>query len=126
MNVSFKQVIRNFTVYSLLIFILSYLVQQFVKSLQISTAWYYILIFLYAVTALAFYFLIRYIHDKISLFANAFMLVNFGKLLLFTLVILVYSWFYRSDAISFTITFFIYYLLLTTYEIVVLLKLHRK
>jgi len=59
------------------------------------------------------------------MFANAFMLVNFGKLILFTAIILIYAWFNRSEAISFTITFFVYYLILTTYEIIALLRIQK-
>ena len=126
MNLSFKPVFIRFTIFSVLILIISLLIDQFLPQVPISHSWPYILSFLYAFTLVAFVILIRYIESRMSLFANAFMLVNFGKLVLFTIVILIYAWFNRADAISFTITFFIYYLLLTIYEIIALLKIQKR
>ena len=80
---------------------------------------------MYAFTLFAFNMLTKYIGSKITYFANAFMLVNFGKLVLFSIVIVVYAWLVHDDAIPFTITFFIYYFLLTTYEIIALLKMQK-
>lgn len=81
---------------------------------------------MYAFTLFAFNMLTTYIGSKITYFANAFMLVNFGKLVLFSIVIVVYAWLFHDDTISFTVTFFIYYFLLTTYEIIALLKMQKK
>lgn len=125
MNTLFKKTIVKFTFFTLAIAIISLMIQLFITSLPISNVWPYILGFMYLVTILAFYMLIKYLNSKISMFANAFMLVNFGKLILFTIIIFVYSWLNRSDAITFTITFFIYYLFLTTFEIISLLKIQK-
>jgi hypothetical protein len=59
---------------------------------------------------------------RISKFANIYMLVIFGKLVFFTFIILAYAFLYREDAISFMLTFFIYYFIFTTLEIIYLLK----
>jgi len=88
-----------------------------VPAIQISSAWPFIILFMYLFTLFAFIMLSKYTSSKLTYFANAFMLVNFGKLLLFSIIILVYAWLNHDDAISFTITFFVYYLLLTTYEL---------
>jgi hypothetical protein len=71
----------------------------------------------------AFNILVKYLDAKLTYFSNAFMLVNFGKLILFTIIIIVYAVLNRKGAISFTGTFFVYYLLLTSFEIIALLKL---
>jgi hypothetical protein len=118
--------IKNFSLYTGAIFILSFIIQIWMPNIPISSAWLFILIFMYLFTLAAFTILVKYIYTKITYFANAFMLVNFSKLVLFSVIIFIYAWLVRDDAISFTITFFVYYLLLTTYEIVALLKLQNK
>lgn len=126
MNSLLTKTLISFSVYTIIIAGLSIIVSVFLPSVPISHVWPYILGFLFLTTLFAFYLLVKYLNSKMSMFANAFMLVNFGKLILFTVIILMYSWFNRSHAINFTITFFIYYLLLTTYEIVSLLKLQKR
>ncbi len=121
-----SQFIKNFSFYSGAILIVSVIIQIWIPAIPISSSWYFILLFMYLFTLLAFTVLIKYIYTKITYFANAFMLVNFSKLVLFSVIIFIYAWLVRDDAISFTITFFIYYLLLTTYEVIALLKLQNK
>ena len=117
--------IKNFSYYSVVILLLSLAIQQWIPAIQISTSWPFILLFMYAFTLFAFVMLAKYTSSKLTYFANAFMLVNFGKLVLFSIIIIVYAWLNHDDAIAFTITFFVYYLLLTTYEIIALLKMQK-
>lgn len=116
----------SLTIFSLIIAILSLGVSYSMPKIEITYAWPFVLLFLYIVTLVAYHILANYISSKLSAFANAFMLVNFGRLLFFSVIIVVYSYLNHSDAISFTITFFIYYLLLTTYEIVAVFRLQKR
>jgi len=118
--------IKNFSIYSAIIMLISIVIQNWIPVLKISTAWPYIFLFMYGFTLFAFIMLVRYMSTKLTYFANAFMLVNFGKLVLFSVIIVVYALLNRDDAIPFTATFFIYYFLLTTFETVALLKLQKK
>ena len=118
--------IKNFSIYSAIIVLLSIIIQYWIPALRISNVWPYIFLFMYGFTLFAFIMLVRYMSTKLTYFANAFMLVNFGKLVLFSAIIVVYSLLNRDDAIPFTATFFIYYFLLTTFETVALLKLQKK
>jgi len=95
----------GFSYYSGIILLLSFVIQQWVPAIQISSAWPFIILFMYLFTLFAFIMLSKYTSSKLTYFANAFMLVNFGKLLLFSIIILVYAWLNHDDAISFTITF---------------------
>jgi len=117
----------GFSIYTVIIVLISLAIQIWIPSVVICNIWPVIITFLYLFTLMATIILIKYIgSSRLSHFANAFMLVNFGKLLLYTVIIVVYAWFFKSNAIAFTITFFIYYLLLTAYEIVSLLKMQGK
>ena len=121
-----SQFIKNFSLYSGVIFLISLIIQTWIPVIPISNVWFFILLFLYLFTVVAFTILVKYIYNKITYFANAFMLVNFSKLVLFSIIIFIYAWLVRDDAISFTITFFVYYFMLTLYEIIALLKLQNK
>ena len=118
--------ILKFGYFTLLIVLISLVVQFWIPGIKISNVWPYILLFLFSFTSLAIFMLSKYIGSKISYFANAFMLVNFGKLVLFSTIIVIYAWLNRDEAISFTITFFVYYLALTAYEIITLLKMQKR
>ena len=125
MKSQIKSTLFIFTLYFIAIFLVSFILQYYLPNFPISSRWPYILAFLYVFTIIAFVILLKFIESRISMFSNAFMLVNFGKLILFTAIILIYAWFNRSEAISFTITFFVYYLILTTYEIIALLRIQK-
>lgn len=120
-----KTFIKGFSYYSGAILLISFAIQQWLPAIRLTGTWPFIIIFMYVFTTLAFSVLAKYIGGKLTYFANAFMLVNFGKLILFLMIIIVYSLLNRDDAVSFTVTFFVYYLLFTTYEIVALLKMQK-
>jgi membrane protein CcdC involved in cytochrome C biogenesis len=123
-TISIYRFVRGLTVYTLIIGIISYAIRHWVPELKISHAYLFILLFVYLVTLLILWLLGKSMESRLSRFANAFMLLNFGKLLLYTIAIFVYAYLNREDAVSFIITFFIYYLLFTAYEVYVLLKVN--
>lgn len=95
-------------------------------SLSISPVFPYILLFLYLSTLIIFLSLEKSMKERTSQFANAIMLVNFGKLLLYVLVIFVYAYLNRSNAVSFILTFFVYYFVFTVFEVFALLSIGKK
>jgi hypothetical protein len=122
---SIQKFIRGLTYYTLGIGIVSYGIRHFADQIPISTSYLFILIFLYMVTLAILWVLNNNLKNKLSRFANAFMLLNFGKIMLFALIMFGYAYFNREDAVSFIITFFVYYLLYTFYEVFVLLRMNR-
>lgn len=119
---SFKKFTRGFTTFSVIILLISLSIYLWVPSIRITPAFPYIVLFYYALTMLIFRMLDNAKKKKTSKFANTYMLTNFGKLILFTVIIFVYAYYNRIDAIPFIITFFIYYLLFTTYEVIALIN----
>ena len=122
MKNSFTIFSRSFTLFSVIILLMSLGVYLWLPGWQITPAFPYIVLFFYALSLVIFRLLDRTRQQKISRFANTYMLVNFGKLIFFTLVVIAYALTFRDDAVSFIITFFIYYLLFTTFEVIALLK----
>lgn len=125
MNQLFIQFVKGLTVYALIITLLSIGIYYGLPELKITPVYLYLIAFMYAVNFLLFAKLSQAIQNKPNRFINAFMLLNFGKLFLYIAIIAIYVFLYRSDAIPFTITFVVYYILFTAYEITALLKIKK-
>jgi hypothetical protein len=125
MNSIFKQFAKGFTFFTLVIGLISTAIFWWLPALSISPAFPYILGFMYLLTMLLIALLVKSMQNRLSRFVNAFMLLNFAKLILYTTLIFAYAWINRQGAVTFILTFFSYYMLFTTYEIVYLLKISK-
>lgn len=125
MNDLFIRFAKGLTVYALIITLLSVAIYYGIPKINITDVYLYLIAFLYAINFLLFAKLSQALQNKPNRFINAYMLLNFGKLFLYIAVIAVYVYMHREDAIPFTITFFIYYVLFTAYEIITLLKIKK-
>ncbi len=121
----FNTFFKQFSIIAVAILILSILIDFFVPKIKISAMYPYILLFLYLVTLGIFKMIAKSMENRLSRFANTYMLANFGKLILFTGIIVLYAFLNRDDAISFMLTFFIYYFIFTGFEILSLLKIKQ-
>lgn len=92
----------------------------------ISKSWPFIAGFFFAISLLVHRFLLKKSGGHQTKFINAFLLTTTVKLLLFLSIILIYVLLNRDDAIGFILTFFAYYLIFTSFEIVSILKYLRK
>lgn len=77
----------------------------------------YLFIFFFSVTLLMFYILLKASEKNFRQFITLFSLSTFIKLFLFLGVILFYVFIHRADAISFLITFLIFYICYQAFEI---------
>jgi len=118
----FKSFFKQFSILAIIVLLLSILIDFFVPKIKISPMYPYILIFLYLVTLAIFKMVAKSMENRLSRFANTYMLAIFGKLVLFTGIILLYSFLIRDDAISFMLTFCIYYFIFTVFEVFSLLR----
>lgn len=119
----FKGFVKNISIISISLLIISSIIYFFAPKIMISPAFPIILIFMYLTTILIFKLLAKSMENRLSKFANAYMLVNFGKLVIFSIIIVVYAVLNKEDAISFMLTFFIYYFIFTIFEVFALLRL---
>lgn len=122
---SFIHFSKGFTIYSAVIGLVSAAIYYWVPIVPISPAYLLVLLFMYGLTMVLTHLLIKSMKNKLSRFVNAFMLLNFAKLIIYTILILVYAWLNRQGAISFILTFFAYYILFTVYEVVFLLNINK-
>jgi len=125
MNQLFIKFARGLTIYTLIIVLLSMAVFYGLPIVKITPVYLYVIAFMYAINFLLLGKLSQAIQNKPNRFINTYMLLNFGKLFLYIAIIGIYVYLYRNDAFSFTITFFVYYLLFTAYEIRGLLKIKK-
>lgn len=123
---SIPKFIRSLTIYTVVIVVLSYTLRHGFEQVALTPAYLFIILLMFAITTTILWLLGKSMDGKLSRFTNAFMLLNFGKLFLYTVIIFVYAYLNREDAIPFIISFFVYYLLFTGFEIYVLLKINRK
>jgi hypothetical protein len=126
MNTGFQKFFSGFTLFTLIVALIFSAVYIWVPQIPITHAYPYLLLLIYLLTLLIIYLLIRSMEKKPNRFVNAFMLMNFGKLFLYVIIIFIYAWLNREDAVAFIITFFAFYLIFTAYEIVFLLRLSKK
>ncbi len=123
MKSEFLRFLKSFALLVFLVGVGSYVVQTVFPVIGISNYWIWMLLFMFCFTNYVYWQLLKQFYTRISRFTNTLMLINFGKLFLYTLIIAVFSWFNKDQAISFAITFFVYYMIITFFEIKALLNL---
>lgn len=78
--------------------------------------------FFIIITIGVYYLMLKASDNKFSRFVNSFMILTLGKILFFSVIIVVYVLLNRADALSFILTFFILYLVFTIFEITAFLR----
>jgi len=126
MNKTFLHFAKRLTVFALILTLLSVAVDNWLPEVPMTPVYLYLIAFIYAVNFLLLGKLSRDIHDKPNRFINIYMLLNFGKLFLFIIVIGLYAYLHRGDAVTFAVTFMIYYIFFAFFEITALLKMNKK
>jgi len=85
----------------------------------------WLILFLAVTTYVLYKILLKASKEKFNRFTNYFMAATMSKLLLLLAVIAAYLYFFRDDAIRFTITLFILYLVYTVFEVIWLLRINK-
>jgi hypothetical protein len=88
----------------------------------INSAYPFILILFFSITAVIHYILLRITRLNPRRFVSYFMLATFIKLIVYFSAVLVYVFNYREEVLSFIITFFVLYIFYTVFEVVLILK----
>lgn len=87
-----------------------------------SPAMPFILLLVMSVTLLMHRYLLMVTDGKPNAFINRFLMMTTVKLLGYLGVITVYALVNRDDAVPFTVTFLVYYIIYSVFEVVALLK----
>lgn len=85
----------------------------------------FILIFHTAATLISFLIIHKKIQQAPQKFVNVYMANTTIKLLMYLVILMVYSLNFLDDAVNFIIGFFIMYLIFTVFEVIHLVKLNK-
>jgi len=122
MRTPFLTFLRNLLIFSL-VFVLIYLLFSYILPSQFfSLSLPYLFPFFIAVSLLSYHLLLKALHRRFSKFVNSFLAITGIKLFFFMLVLVIHILLFRSDAIAFSLNFFILYLGYTIFETVSLVK----
>lgn len=121
MKKEFLTFLRKILIFSIAITVVAFFVTRMIEPSYRTPALAFIILFFFLATLAFHYLFIRARNKKTAGFINSFMLVTMLKLLLYMVTLLVYVLFInRADAVNFIITFFLFYLLYTGFEMFVL------
>ena len=125
MEITFKKLATQFTALIVLLIPATLMLEYLLPALKVTSSWPGILIFMYILTLGVLYLLAKSLKKRMAMFVNIYLLVSFGKMMLYAVVLFVYAWLNPDDAVSFILTFLVYYIILLVYEVVVLLRIQK-
>ena len=121
----FNKFIKKLIIFTLVIGLLSFVVAFFMPAKFVSHTIPFIIIFFFAITLLTYFFAVKAFTHRTSLFANFFMISVFAKLILYVAIIMIYAFSNAGDIVSFILTFFVFYLLFTSFETIEIIKAQK-
>jgi hypothetical protein len=126
MQKSFNKFIYSLAIFSAILAVIA-LILHFVVPADIIHATLPLLFLLFiTVTVLVHYLLLRSTNYSGSKFVSFFMAATFLKLFLYLIIIILYAFLIKKDVVSFILSFFILYMLYTSFEVVMILKQTKK
>lgn len=125
MNTTYFQFLKNLIILTAVVFLVFYAAAYFLPVELVSPAMPYLIILSASVTLLFHYIILKASEKKFSRFISYFMLATVVKLLLYIIIIFLYVYLNRSDALPFVITFLLLYIIYSVFEIINLLKIQN-
>jgi uncharacterized membrane protein len=116
--------VRNLTIYTVGLVLAGIIFSYFTNGL-ISKYWPLLLLLFAGITLTLVTLLFSASEKKYSKFSNTFMIASMLKILLLLVVIGAFSFKFPTEAISFSVTLLVFYLLYLAFEIIWLLKLQQ-
>lgn len=83
----------------------------------------YLLLFFMIISFAVYYFIEKAVAQRFSLFTNYFMIATMLKVLIYLTIIIVYAFSYKYDAVTFILTFFLFYVGYTSFEVIWMLRM---
>jgi len=116
--------IRNLTILTAALAVTGFLISLFLTGI-ITKFWPLLLLLFAGITLILVTLLFSASEKKFSKFSNTFMIASMVKIFLLLIVIAGYSFKFPADAIRFSVTLLVYYLIFLAFEIYWLLKLNH-
>lgn len=126
MNSTYLDFLKKLFIYTAIIALISYGAFYFLPEKFTTNTWPFIILFFISVNILTHKFMSNAMKKRMARFVNYFMILIFVKLMLYAFIIVVYSLINKPDAVAFIITFFVYYLFFTVFELITILQLQKQ
>lgn len=86
----------------------------------------YLLLFFMVISLAVYNFIEKATAKRFSLFTNYFMIATMLKLLIYLVIITLYAFTNKYDAVTFILTFFLFYVGYTTFEVIWMLRMREQ
>ena len=116
--------IRNLIIYTAAIAVVAVAFSLLTAGL-ITKFWPLLLLLFTGITLISVTLLFSASEKKFSKFSNTFMIASMAKIFLLLIIIGAYAYKFRDDAIRFSVTLLVFYILFLVFEMYWLLKLQR-
>ncbi len=116
--------IRSLTIYTAILASAGFTVMLFSAGL-LTKFWPLLLLLFAGITLTLVSLLFSASEKKYSRFSNTFMIASMVKIFILIIIIAAYSFKFQADAIRFSVTLLVFYILYLAFEIIWLLKLQK-
>jgi hypothetical protein len=116
--------IRSLTIFTAILASAGFTVMLFSAGL-LTKFWPLLLLLFAGITLTLVSLLFSASEKKYSRFSNTFMIASMVKILILIIIIAAYSFKFQADAIRFSVTLLVFYILYLAFEIIWLLKLQK-
>ena len=123
MSAQFIRFTRSLILFSIIIALLSFGAMYLLPANYITPMLPYILIFFLIISLAVYYFIEKAVAVRFSLFTNYFMIATMLKIIIYLAIIIIYAFTNKYDAIPFILTFFLFYVGYTTFEVIWMLRM---
>ena len=123
MSAQFIRFTRSLILFSIIIALLSFGAMYLLPANYITPMLPYILIFFLIISLAVYYFIEKAVAERFSLFTNYFMIATTLKILIYLAIIIIYAFTNQYDAITFILTFFLFYVGYTSFEVIWMLRM---
>ena len=123
MSAQFIRFTRALILFSIIIALLSFGAMYLLPANYITPMLPYILIFFLVISLAVYYFIEKAVAERFSLFTNYFMIATMLKIIIYLTIIIIYAFTNKYDAIPFILTFFLFYVGYTTFEVIWMLRM---
>ncbi len=121
----FVRFFKKISLLSVLLFVLAFVMTQYLPVQYITPVLPYIVLFFYLISLTIYYLLTNSIQKRFNQFLNYFMLATTVKLVLMFVIMVVYVLNFKEDAYAFMVSFFLLYVIYTFIEVVSLLSFNK-
>ena len=126
MSAQFMRFTRALILFSIIIALLGFGAMYLLPANYITPMLPYMLIFFLVISLALYYFIEKTTAKRFSLFTNYFMIATMLKIFIYLAIIIIYTFTNKFDAVTFILTFFLFYVGYTAFEVIWMLRMREQ